>query len=582
MTDTSYVEAASFPSPLPADLLSVVPEGRPQLGTLLLRDGAVTLEQLEAALAEKEANGGRLGEILVRHGYASGAQIAQALAEQHGLEYLELGQIEVDPAASSLLPEKVARRLGALPIYFATDDVVMIAVSDPTDVMASDDLRFALGLQIRFAVVTAEDLQRTLERCYRTSVHVEMEEISAEEPLVPVEDVRDGSATSAPAIKLANQLIAKAVEDGASDIHFEPQLHAMVVRARIDGVMRRFAEVPKSLQPAITSRLKIMGELDIADRRIPQDGRISIRYGGAPMDLRVAVLPTTYGEQVVLRILHRASGRLGLPDLGMSPEAEATFTRAVKQPYGAVLAVGPTGSGKTTTLYAALEFLNDDARALTTIEDPVEYQIPGVNQVEVNARAGLTFSRGLRTILRSDPDVLLVGEIRDEETARIAIQAAMTGHLVLTTLHTHNAASSIARLRDMGVEQSLMAASINCIVAQRLARRLCMECREAYEPNAEELAAENVEGQGLEGTTLYRPRGCVQCSTTGYNGRVALYEVMPVHGKIRRLIEASTEEIFAAAVEAGMTTLREDGLRLCRAGISSLEEIRRVTGDRLM
>jgi type IV pilus assembly protein PilB len=576
------VEAASFPPPLPAELLTAVPEGRPQLGTLLLRDGAVTLEQLEAALAEKESNGGRLGEILLRHGFASGAQVAQALAEQHGLEFLELGQFEVDPAAASLLPEKVARRLGALPICFTADDIVLIAVSDPTDVLASDDLRFALGLQIRLAVVTDEDMKKTLERCYRTSVLVDTDELETDAALVPVDDVRDGTSTSAPAINLANQIISKAIEDGASDIHFEPQLHAMVVRARIDGVMRRVAEVPKSLQPAITSRLKIMGELDIADRRIPQDGRISIRYGGSPMDLRVAVLPTTYGEQVVLRILHRASGRLGLSDLGMSPEAEATFTRAVKQPYGAVLAVGPTGSGKTTTLYAALEFLNDDARALTTIEDPVEYQIPGVNQVEVNARAGLTFSRGLRTILRSDPDVLLVGEIRDEETARIAIQAAMTGHLVLTTLHTHNAASSIARLRDMGVEQSLMAASINCIVAQRLARRLCMECREAYEPSAEELAAEGVEGQGLEGTTLYRPVGCVQCSTTGYNGRVALYEVMPVVGKIRRLIEASTEEIFAAAVEAGMTTLREDGIRLCRAGISSLEEIRRVTGDRLM
>lgn len=581
MTDRGSVEAASFPPPLPAELsLAHSTQGRPQLGSLLLRDGVVTVEQLEACLTEKEANGGRLGEILVRHGIASASQVARVLAEQHGLEYLELGRFEVDPAAAGLLPEKVARRLGALPIAFTDDDAVLIAVADPTDVIASDDLRLALGLQIRLAVVGADDLNRALERTYRTNVSVELEALPEEE-LTAVEDVRDGGATSAPAIKLANQIIAKAIEDGASDIHFEPQANAMVVRARIDGVMRRVADVPKALQPAITSRLKIMGELDIADRRIPQDGRMSIRYGGAPMDLRVAVLPTTYGEQVVLRILHRASGRLSLPDLGMSAEAEATFTRAVKQPYGAVLAVGPTGSGKTTTLYAALEYLNDEARALATIEDPVEYQIPGVNQVEVNARAGLTFSRGLRTMLRSDPDVLLVGEIRDEETARIAIQAAMTGHLVLTTLHTHNAASSIARLRDMGVEQSLLATSINCIVAQRLARRLCTHCREPYTPTAEELHAESAEGIVLETETLYRPRGCGECASTGYAGRVALYEVMPVVGKIRRLIEASTEEIFAAAVEAGMTTLREDGIRLCRAGISSLEEIRRVTGDRL-
>ena len=571
------MEAASFPPPLPPELYAA-PEGRPQLGSLLLRDGAITLEQLEASLAEKEANGGRLGEILVRHGFASSSQVARALADQHGLDYLDLGRFEVDPAATSLLPENIARRLGALPISFAEDDVVLIAVSDPTDVIASDDLRLALGLQIRLAVVSADDLIRTRERCYRSSLTREIEE--EPEQLAPVEDIRDG-ATSAPAIKLANQIISKAIEDGASDIHFEPQTHAMVVRARIDGVMRRVGEVPKSLQPAITSRLKIMGELDIADRRIPQDGRMSIRYGGAPMDLRVAVLPTTYGEQVVLRILHRASGRLGLADLGMSAEAEATLTRALKQPYGAVLAVGPTGSGKTTTLYAALEYLNDESRALATIEDPVEYQIPGVNQVEVNARAGLTFARGLRTMLRSDPDVLLVGEVRDEETARIAIQAAMTGHLVLTTLHTHNAASAIARLRDMGVEQTLLATSINCIVAQRLARRLCIHCREPYAPPTAELVAESADGIILETETLYRARGCPECASTGYAGRVALYEVMPVVGKIRRLIEASTEEIFAAAVEAGMRTLREDGIRLCRAGISSLEEIRRVTGDRL-
>jgi type IV pilus assembly protein PilB len=266
----------------------------------------------------------------------------------------------------------------------------------------------------------------------------------------------------------------------------------------------------------------------------------------------------------------------------MHPEAEAVLTRALKQPYGAVLTVGPTGSGKTTTLYAALEFLNDDERSLATIEDPVENQIPGITQVEVNVRAGLTFASGLRTMLRSDPDVVLIGEVRDEETARIAIQAAMTGHLVLTTLHTHNAASSIARLRDMGVDQSLIATSINCIVAQRLARKLCVHCREAYMPTEAEKIADGLKGVLQEGEVLYRPRGCAECADTGYNGRVALYEVMPISGKIRHLIEASTEEIFAAAVGAGMITLREDGIRLCRSGISSLEEIHRVTGDRLM
>jgi type IV pilus assembly protein PilB len=284
----------------------------------------------------------------------------------------------------------------------------------------------------------------------------------------------------------------------------------------------------------------------------------------------------------VLRILHRATARRTLGDLGMSAEAEAVFTRALKQPYGAVLTVGPTGSGKTTTLYAALEFLNDEERSLATIEDPVEYQIPGITQVEVNARAGLTFASGLRTMLRSDPDVVLIGEVRDEETARIAIQAAMTGHLVLTTLHAHNAASSIARLRDMGVEQSLIATSINCIVAQRLARRLCLHCREPYVPTRAEQIADGIDGVLEPDERLYRARGCAECADTGYSGRVAIYEVMPITGRIRHLIEASTEEIFTAAVEAGMTTLREDGIRLVRAGVSSLEEIHRVTGDRLV
>jgi len=578
MTDRCAVEAAELPSPLPAGLRRA--ESRPQLGAMLLRDGHLTAEQLEEALAEKESRGGRLGEILVEHGWVTGAVVAEALAEQHGLEFLDVIHVDVDPSALSLLPEKLARRYEALPIRFLDEATVLIAVADPTNVLASDDLRLALGLNVRLAVAAGPDLLRTLSRAYR--VHVAVEEAPEQVPETDphlAEDVREGTATSAPAIKLVNSLLARAIEDGASDIHFEPQANGLIVRARIDGVTRRIAEVPRSLQPAVTSRLKIMGELDIAERRTPQDGRVSIRFGDTPMDLRIAILPTTYGEKVALRILHRAKGRLGLPELGLSPSAEAAFTRAVSQPFGAVIACGPTGSGKTTTLYAALDFLNDEGRVLTTIEDPVEYQIPGTNQVEVNTRSGLTFARGLRTILRSDPDVLLVGEIRDEETARIAIQAAMTGHLVLTSLHTHNAASSIARLKDMGVEPGLLATSLNCIVAQRLARRLCIDCREPYAPDEAELAGMGMQDAG--GETLYRGRGCGHCAGTGYSGRVALYEVLPVHGRVRRLIEASTDEIFAAAVEDGMTTLRQDGMRLCRAGISSVDEIRRVTGDRL-
>ena len=581
MADRQAVEAAAIPTSPSADPYGR-PEGRQQLGALLMRDGVITAEQLAAALAQKEAEGGRLGEILLRYNVTTGSAIARALAEQYGFEFVELSRIDLVSSATSLLPENVARRLSALPIAFDEDGTVIVAVTDPTDVMASDDLRLALGLQIRFVVVSVSDLARTLDRCFRANVAVEMESDVVEEEEEPVEDITEGDVTDAPAIKLTNQIIANAIAEGASDIHFEPQPQAMIVRARIDGVMREVAEVPTGLMPAVTSRLKIMGELDIADRRTAQDGRVSIRYDGHPIDLRIAVLPTTFGEKVVLRILHRASGRLSISDLGMHPDAEAVLMRALKQPYGAVLTVGPTGSGKTTTLYAALEFLNDHERSLATIEDPVENQIPGITQVEVNVRAGLTFASGLRTMLRSDPDVVLIGEVRDEETARIAIQAAMTGHLVLTTLHTHNAASSIARLRDMGVDQSLIATSINCIVAQRLARKLCVHCREPYIPTQAEKIADGLNGILDEDEVLYRPRGCAECADMGYVGRVALYEVMPISGKIRHLIEASTEEIFAAAVNGGMITLREDGIRLCRAGVSSLEEIHRVTGDRLM
>ncbi|HYA09146.1 MAG TPA: GspE/PulE family protein, partial [Gaiellaceae bacterium] len=521
----------------------------------------------------------RLGEIVLSHGWVVAATLARLLAEQHHLEYVDLPHTAIDPAAAGLLPEKLARRYEALPVRFLADNLVLVAVGDPTNVVASDDLRLALGLNVRLAVAALPDLEEAIASIHRAQTGATL---LADDEELGLEDIR-GTATSAPAITLVNSLIAGAIDEGASDLHFEPQAKELVIRIRVDGVTRQLATVPKDMQPAVTSRLKIMAELDIAERRAPQDGRMSILVGGKPMDLRCAVLPTTHGEQVVLRIMNRTAdaGRLGLQDLGMAPHAEETFARAIRQPYGAVLAVGPTGSGKTTTLYAALDVLNDEGRVLMTIEDPVEYQTAGINQIEVNFKSGLTFARGLRTILRSDPDVLLVGEIRDEETARIAIQAAMTGHLVLTTLHTHNAASSIARLADMGVEPSLLATSINCIVAQRLARRLCRHCRQSYAADESERTEMGL-AASAEDVTLYRAGGCPQCAGTGFAGRVALYEVMPVQGKLRRLIESgSADEIFAEAVAQGMTTLRQDGIRLVLAGVSSLDEIRRVTGDRL-
>jgi type IV pilus assembly protein PilB len=558
------------------------PDRRFRLGDMLVRDGLLTPEQLREALADKAENKHkRIGEIVVERGWVSSRDLASALAEQHGLELVELGQSPIDEAAADLLPERLARRYRAVPVRFLAEDSVLVAVADPTDVVASDDLKLALGLNLRLAVAETGDLERTLTRIYRTEVELEgAPEIGVEPEAEEVEeDIKDSAATSAPAIKLVNSVLSRAIEDDASDIHFEPEARELVVRARIDGVTRRLTTIPKAMQAAVVSRLKIMGELDIAERRLPQDGRVSIRFAGHPMDLRIAVLPTTYGEKVILRIIGRLTHKLGLADLGMSTEAEEAFVRAIRQPFGAVLTCGPTGSGKTTTLYAALELLNDEGRVLTTIEDPVEQQLAGVAQLEVSTKAGLTFARGLRTMLRSDPDVLLVGEIRDEETARIAVQAAMTGHLVLSTLHTYNAASSIARLKDMGVEANLLATSVNCIVAQRLARRLCRECREAYAAEGEDLAELGLPDAG-EHVTLYRPRGCVHCSETGYRGRVALYEVLPIRGKVRRLLGGSTEEILAAALEQGMKTLHDDGIRHCLAGVTSLDEVRRVTGDR--
>ena len=554
--------------------------GRPRLGALLLRDGHLTPEQLEEALSEQAATGHRLGEVLLERHLVASKVLAQVLAEQHDLEFIELSTADVDPDVVSLLPEKFAHRYRALPVKFLSEELVLIAVADPTDVLGADDLRLAAGVNVRFAVAERLDLERAISHFYRIEGQLEVVDGRTTSVEEAGEDITALTSESSPAVQLVNSLLARAIDEGASDLHFEPQAKNVVVRARIDGITRRLTTIPKAMQPSVTSRLKIMGELDIAERRLPQDGRVSIRVGGQGMDLRMAVLPTGYGEKVILRIHRGASQMLELTDLGMSPEANETFRRAITQPYGAILTVGPTGSGKTTTLYAALGLLNEEERVLVTIEDPVEHLMAGVGQVEVHTKSGLTFARGLRTILRSDPDVLLVGEIRDEETARIAIQAALTGHLVLSTLHAHNAAASMVRLKDMGVEPGLLATAVNCIVAQRLARRLCKSCREPASATSEELTELGLK-RADEEVELFQARGCAECAETGFKGRIALYEVMPIAGEVRRLIEATTEEIFEAAVRGGMRTLRDDGHRQVLAGVTSLDEVRRVTGDRL-
>jgi type IV pilus assembly protein PilB len=564
--------------PLPAYGDNPPSQGRPLLGGFLMRKGELNAVGLEQALAEQERSGLPLGQVLIGLGLITTRQLAEALAEQHGLEFIDLNETTPDQEAVALLPESLARRYKALPVKVAGGTAV-VAVADPTNVLAHDDLRLALGTDTRIVVADSVPLEEAITRGYRAQVG-SVETFSGAAWRASEDDAdRLSLDDTAPAIKFVNDVISRALAHRASDIHFEPQADRLVVRLRIDGVTQHLTETDTTMQAAVLARLKVMGGLDIAQRRTPQDGRVGIRVGGQPMDLRIAVLPTTYGEQAVLRILQGgAEGRLSLSELGMDPATESILRRAIERPYGAIVTVGPTGSGKTTTLYAALDVLNEPGRVIVTIEDPVEYQMPGAGQIEIDPPAGLTFARGLRTILRSDPDVILVGEIRDEETARIAMQAATTGHLVLTTLHAQSASSSIVRLKDIGVDPSLLAPSLNCVVAQRLARRLCLKCREAYEPTDAERQRFGLESLG---DALYRPRGCDTCLHTGYEGRVALYEAMSVEGKIRRLIDAPAEEIFEAAVEQGMTTLRDSGISLAMAGVTSLDEVHRVTGDRV-
>jgi len=552
------------------------------LGSLLINRGLLTVDQVKQAFEEQTLTGKRLGEIVVGHGWVTPQELAQALAEQNGLEYVDLAETDLDLQVAMRLPRDLAVRYEALPVRFLADDLLLVAVADPSNIAVADDLRLALGHNVRLGVSAPLDLEAAIKKLYRTQIEVVETDASADleltfDPLAQREDIAEAGDDS-PAVKLVHATLAQAIEDGASDIHFEPEEEDMIVRARIDGVTRPVAQIPKQMQLGVISRLKIMGNLDIAERRAPQDGRISIRFHGNPLDLRIAIMPTTQGEQVVLRIMHRAVSKPDLGELGMTAAAREHFEKAIRQPYGAVVVCGPTGSGKTTTLYTALHLLNDPGHVIMTIEDPVEDQIRGINHIEISPKSGLTFARGLRTILRSDPDVLLVGEIRDEETARIAMQAGMTGHLVLTTVHAHNAAAAIERLKDMGVEPGLLASAVNCIVAQRLARRLCTDCREAYWPEDEELEAIGLLEQKGQ-VYLHRSKGCARCSGTGFRGRVALYEVLPVTAEIRRLIDTPTDEIFAAALREGMTTLRQDGIRLCLEGVSSLSEIRRVTGD---
>ena len=550
-----------------------------QLGDVLLDGGHVTAADLESGLMDSRASGRNLGRVLVERGLLTETQLVAAQAVQIGLRFVDLSGFPVDISAVTRVSEAVCRRHNALPVAYE-DGRLLVAMADPANVFAVDDMRLLTGLEVRAVVATRADVLAAIDRYHRGDA--EMDELtsvlSVSEQRSEVADAQ-GNIEDAPIVKFVNLLIQQAIADRASDIHLEPAEHDLRVRFRIDGVLHEVMRSPRTITAGVTSRLKIMADIDIAERRIPQDGRLSVATASGKVDLRVATLPTVWGEKIVMRILDNSTASLDLAELGFGERNYATFSQSFRKPHGMILVTGPTGSGKSTTLYATLNTVSSPQVNVITVEDPVEYRIPGINQVQANPKAGLTFAAALRSILRSDPDVVLLGEIRDRETAHIAVEAALTGHLVLSTLHTNDAPSAVVRLTEMGIEPFLVGSALECVVAQRLARRLCAKCREAYVPTAESLVEMGVALSRDEPVpTLHRPVGCSACSQTGYKGRVALHEVMAVTEDVERLAieRASALTIAKTALAQGMVTLREDGLAKARAGHTSLAEVLRV------
>jgi type IV pilus assembly protein PilB len=553
-----------------------------RLGDILKDMGLATEEQIDSALSRQQHTRKRLGHLLIDDGVLTELDLAKALAAKFGVSFLDLSDTHLEPAAAGYIDEKLARRYGAAPIRFLDDNTLLVAMVDPQNLLALQDLEIITGFAIQPAIASEEDIYGAIATIYRDRPDVDesaVEDAAFEEAAGDLADIRE-STEEAPIIKLVNSVIAQSVDDAASDIHFEPQAKELMIRFRVDGVLHEVMSIPRRMQAGVISRLKIMAELDIAERRVPQDGRIGLMVGGKPIDMRVATLPTVYGEKVVMRLLDKSNVMLDLPDLGFSEKALKRFHKSFMRPYGAILVTGPTGSGKSTTLYAALNILNSPEKNVITVEDPVEYRLTGINQVQVNVRAGMTFSAALRSILRCDPDIVMVGEIRDRETAQIAIESALTGHLVLSTLHTNDAPGALSRLTEMGIEPFLTSSAVDCVLAQRLARRLCTQCREPYTATKEMLRKNDFPPEvcDRDDVVLYRAKGCSRCNTTGYKGRLGLYEVMIVSEAIRRLTveRKSADEISRVAAAEGMKSLREDGIDKVLLGMTSVEEIARV------
>jgi type IV pilus assembly protein PilB len=549
---------------------------------VLVELGYVSEEIVKQAIDAARTAGRPPERLLLEQGAITPDQLSRAVAERYGLDHVDLSAYKVDMAAANLIPVTTARRYNAIPVGFVDKETLLVAMADPTNLLAVDDIKIATGLDCRAAVAPEEDIEalmgrlNTLQSAVSEAI-VEGEEEQAEDADLLDDSDAEISADDAPVVKLVYSILGQAVGEGASDVHFEANDGEMRVRFRVDGVLREAAHVPRKMITAVISRVKIMSDLNIAEKRVPQDGRVSVTVDENRVDLRVTTLPTQKGEGATIRILDKENANRTLNDLGMDQSSRQRFQDSFSQAYGAVLVTGPTGSGKSTTLYSALKELNQVEKNIITIEDPVEYQIQGINQINVNRKAGLDFATGLRSMLRADPDIVMVGEIRDGETARIAIEAALTGHMMLSTLHTNDAPGAITRLTKMGIEAFLISSAVDCVVAQRLARKLCSHCKKRVmiPPSAMAEAGIRV---GVE-VEAYEPVGCSRCSHNGYKGRVGLYSVMQLSERIKEMVtsNATEAEIGKAAREEGMMTLREDGLIKVRAGQTSLEEVIRVT-----
>jgi len=547
-----------------------------RLGRILVRSGLITDEQLAEAV--EQASGRSLPAVLEDLGYADETKVAQAVAEQMGLAFVDVGSYDVDPHAATLVPQELMRKYLVLPVR-VEDDELIVAMADPANIFAIDDLRIVTRREIRAAVATETDLVSAIERFTTNQTDVaDMLGDLDDTPSVTSSDDDTESGEDSAVAKLMNQVITDAIRQGAGDVYIEPHETEVRIRFRIDGVCREVLTAPKKIHRQLISRLKISSGMDIAERRIPLDGRFGVVLDGKGVDFRVATLPLVHGEMAVLRLLRKDSIMMSLKDLGFLDQNLHRLLDALALPYGAILVTGPTGSGKSTTLYAAINETNDPKANLITVEDPVEYRLAGLSQVHVNEKAGLTFAAALRSILRQDPDKVMIGEIRDRETGTIAIEAALTGHLVLSTLHTNDAPSALTRLTEMGIEPFLTASAVTLVLAQRLARRLCPECRESYTPDEAALQRVGFPIDNGRLPKLYRASGCKKCGGIGYKGRMGIHEVMTMSEALERLTveNASADVIKGRAVEEGMLTLRDDGFAKVKLGQTSLEEILRV------